>query len=362
MRATIKTILGSGFVFLFLLLPLTLWSQGTEANEVSFSSLKFAHEVLMEEAKKPLLQLDEFYDSKLAELEKGFQDAGSLEAVLAVKNERAAFRETATEVDEAFSELQKLQGIYVDAKKERLPAYSVKATGLIKGYVVKLNTVVVELTQKNQLEEALAVKKEIDVVSSLAESLREGVIQATENGNRPASLDGEPDWRVIKEIFEKNEFAEASTTAGQGGGGDYRDVPESPGILIGFELQYSKFNNFDTVRGILPIFLTEKGRKEGELIRGFKKGDPKRVIAKKGYAVGGIDVFGGSTAIRRVKLTFMRIKGAKLDPSDQYDSGWHGEYETGDFSKCFSDGRPVVGVTGLSGMGIGRIRFLLGGK
>jgi hypothetical protein len=108
--------------------------------------------------------------------------------------------------------------------------------------------------------------------------------------------------------------------------------------------------------------MTEKGRKEGHIIRSHKKGDPKRVIAKKGYAVSELEVFSDTTAIRRTKITFARISGDRLDLTDTYDSGWHGEYEKEAFSKPTSDRRFVVGIEGVSGLGIGQVRFLLGGK
>lgn len=332
------------------------------AGPPPFSEIRLQYHLALGEAEKPIAQLTSFYDSKLKELQEKLQKAGDLEGVLAVKSEREAFDEEPTKVDGKNAELKKLQSIYLDAKATRSSPYLTMALKATQSYRQLLDAQIKELTQKGKVEEAILSKQEFDLAG---EELKKLQLQA--KGLEVAAAagtfgDDEPNWAQLTSIFEGEDFASADTVAGQGGGGEYRDLSPEPGILVGIQLQYSRFNNFDTVRGVLPIFLTEKGRKDGDVIRGHKKGDPKRVIAKRGYAISEVEVFGDNTAIRRAKITFARIDGDRLDLTDTYDSGWHGEYETGAFSKTTSDGRFVIGIEGVYGLGIGRVRFLLGGK
>ena len=73
-----------------------------------------------------------------------------------------------------------------------------------------------------------------------------------------------------------------------------------------------------------------------------------RILAKEGYAVGGMLVRFGQT-VDAVRIVFMRITGDRLDKTDHYLSPWIG----GDFGLgpelIGGDGRPVVGVYGRQG-------------
>lgn len=334
----------------------------TKATPPPFSEIRLQYHLALSEAKEPLDQLASFYESKLKELEVTHQKSGNLEGVLAAKKERESFHKIPTEVADERTELKKLQSIYLDAKTTRSAPFVTTARIATNNYVKQLEAQIIALTQKGNVEEALLTNEEL-LLTKVGLKRLNGKARDLGTANTSTAFgDNTPGWEKLKVIFEKEDFTVADTTAGQGGGGDYRDISPEPGILVGLQLQYSHFNNFETVRGVLPIFLTEKGKKEGEVIRGHKRGDPKRVIAKKGYAISEVEVFSDNTAIRRAKITFARINGDRLDLTDSYDSGWHGEYEKGAFSKTTSDGRFVVGTEGVCGLGIGKVRFLLGGK
>lgn len=359
MVAGMKLLLTLAVLIAATLSPALAQESADTVSAPPYSELRLQYHVALAEAEAPLVQLADFYESKLKELETQWQTAGDLEGVLAVKEERESFREKPTRVGDQYAELKKLQSIYLDAKATRSAPYLEMAVQATMTYLNLLRTQVESLTKAGKLEAALQVQEELTGIEKKFVELKDQT--ATRLSNQ-VPLGDEPDWKSLAKIFEEESFHPAPTTAGQGGGGDYRDLPPTPGILIGMELQYSQFNGFKTVRGILPIFLTESGRKEGEEIRGNKKGQPRKVIAKKGYAISQIEVFGDNTAIRRAKITFAKISGTKLDLSDTYDSGWHGEYDKATPSDCRSDGRFVVGVEGVSGLGIGTIRFLLGGE
>lgn len=334
---------------------------GSTEEESPHSKLRLDYHIALTEAEAPLIQLGEFYDSKLDELATQFQADGNLEGLIAVKAERKKFREKPTEIADQYPDLKKLQSIYLDAKGPREAASLESVLQVTRLYQEQLNTLIGELTKAGELERAVAVRDELQMTQERLDELeKKAELLLPAHGLR--SPVDEPNWEELTRLFESDSITPAELTAGQGGGSDYRDLPPTPGILIGIELQYSDFRGFDTVRGIRPIFLTKSGRKEGETIRGNKKGRPRNVIARKGYAISQIEVFGDNTAIRRAKITFARIAGTQLDLSDTYDSGWHGDYDDGSFSNCSSDGRFVVGVEGVSGLGIGTIRFLLAGE
>ncbi len=77
-------------------------------------------------------------------------------------------------------------------------------------------------------------------------------------------------------------------------------------------------------------------------------GDGKFVMAKKGYAVGGVVVDYGCKTVAAVRVTFMRLKDGQLDPSDSYKSDWVGD-PTGVQATLLPKEGLVVGVCGLLG-------------
>jgi hypothetical protein len=70
-----------------------------------------------------------------------------------------------------------------------------------------------------------------------------------------------------------------------------------------------------------------------------------RVLAKPGYAVGGITLRTGLN-IDGMSVTFMRISGRALDPNQSYVSEWLGGRTGGTQKSVSGDGAPVVGVFG----------------
>ncbi|MEN6496828.1 MAG: hypothetical protein ABFD16_21265, partial [Thermoguttaceae bacterium] len=69
------------------------------------------------------------------------------------------------------------------------------------------------------------------------------------------------------------------------------------------------------------------------------------VVAKPGYAIGGIKVDSGQV-FHAMQVVFMRLRpDGRLDPQDTYTSDWIGEPK-GDVQTVVSEGTPVVGVHG----------------
>lgn len=131
-----------------------------------------------------------------------------------------------------------------------------------------------------------------------------------------------------------------------------RDVAKEGGYLVGFELA-ERHGNLGCWR---PIFATASGLRDGNR-RGIESG--ARVLAKQGYAVGGMRVK-RSTFIDSVQIIFMRIKpdGLSLDPKDFYVSDSFGGKGGGKAEELTANGRLIVGVTGYAGHYIAGVGFV----
>ena len=128
------------------------------------------------------------------------------------------------------------------------------------------------------------------------------------------------------------------------------------GVLIGFDIQLSKFSNYETVNALRPIYATEAGVITSEEFGVFgSKTDGKqntnltravRVLAPEGFAVGGITVRRG-LFIDGMKMTFHRIKGYALDMNDAAVTDWIGNNKGGHTERTIGDnGAPIVGIFG----------------
>lgn len=62
------------------------------------------------------------------------------------------------------------------------------------------------------------------------------------------------------------------------------------GVLVGFEFFETKSNGFPDVRSLRPFYLTPAGVKAGS-DRGRMEKVTNKVLARPGYAVGGINIY-----------------------------------------------------------------------
>lgn len=154
----------------------------------------------------------------------------------------------------------------------------------------------------------------------------------------------------IRSAVEANRLA-ATDIFGQGSA-PWQDVASEGGYLVGFEVGKGGWAVHSVVGMLRPIFATARGLRDGEG-RGYAKGD--RIMAKEGYAVGGLNVI-SPMIVFRVQVVFMRINadGLSLNPQDSYVSDWLGGDKTPRDSKpreLTSRGRIVIGITGDTGSG-----------
>ncbi len=133
--------------------------------------------------------------------------------------------------------------------------------------------------------------------------------------------------------------------AGKGEG--WQDIAREGGYIVGFEAGKGGWFQFSVLGGLRPIFATAHGERPGER-RGKASG--KRVVAKDGYAVGGLQVRSGDV-VNCVEIIFMRINpdGISLNPQDTYVTDWLGGEGGGKPREINPRGRMIVGVTGSTG-------------
>jgi hypothetical protein len=123
----------------------------------------------------------------------------------------------------------------------------------------------------------------------------------------------------------------------------YQELPAAGALLIGFRFGIGKFVGNDTVTQVQAIYETPEGVVLGES-RGNEVGGCVEVRARNGYAVGALTVRGGG-GLDAVTVTFMKIVGNGLDPSQSYTSNHIGGSGGGE-TIIDGGGTPIIGIVG----------------
>jgi S1-C subfamily serine protease len=129
-----------------------------------------------------------------------------------------------------------------------------------------------------------------------------------------------------------------------GGNSEFKDIGPAGGLLVGFEYGLGKFINNDIVKTVRPIYRAGDKESFGEQY-GTDISRPGKVVAKPGYAVGGLTVK-TALGVDGFSVTFMKVTDGKLDPKDSYESEWVGGNGGGGPVKMGGDGTPVIGLLG----------------
>jgi hypothetical protein len=140
--------------------------------------------------------------------------------------------------------------------------------------------------------------------------------------------------------------------------GLFREVPADGAVLVGFDCGVGKFGDIETVYALRAVYMTAHGETSGQehgLFYGQRKVGKRthkskvvrrvRVMARPGYAVGGVTIRSGLN-INGLSLTFMRVVGGWLDPAQSYESEWVGDRTGGGEASLERLGAPVVGIHG----------------
>ncbi|HEX3654275.1 MAG TPA: trypsin-like peptidase domain-containing protein [Pirellulales bacterium] len=124
----------------------------------------------------------------------------------------------------------------------------------------------------------------------------------------------------------------------------YRDTNRNDGLLIGLLFAYGDFHGQPTIGAMRPVFLTKRGRENGDW-HGARSPDSRHILAKPGYAVGGLKIRAG-LGIDSLQVVFMRVQGDHLDPADSYESPMYGGPGGGGQSTLGGDGALIIGIFG----------------
>ncbi len=124
----------------------------------------------------------------------------------------------------------------------------------------------------------------------------------------------------------------------------FRDVGPEGSVLVGVQVTYIERFGGPKVRSVQPVYRSNKAHYLG-LAYGEIVGPVTSVVAKQGYAVGGLVTHTGLT-VDGFRMVFMKVDGDRLDPNDSYESPWIGDAEGGSPGQVFSNGALVVGLQG----------------
>jgi hypothetical protein len=132
----------------------------------------------------------------------------------------------------------------------------------------------------------------------------------------------------------------------RGRGEDFREAAPKGGLLVGVRIGYANVLGGSKIGSIQPIF-----QAGGSYVEGTRKGAPAAgettVVARPGYAVGGINVRSG-LLVDAVQVVFMKYEDGRLDPSETYASAWLGDPRGGSPKSISGDGKIVVGIHGVT--------------
>jgi hypothetical protein len=134
-----------------------------------------------------------------------------------------------------------------------------------------------------------------------------------------------------------------SKLIGGKGGKPFREVDKDKKILVGLNFTVDD----KVIKSVQPIFRNPDGKLTHGVSHGKDNGRKIEVLAKDGYAVGGLNVWAGDK-VDGVRVVFMRVVDGKLDVKDSYESDVVG-VEGGLVSRLHSDGRFIIGVNGREG-------------
>jgi hypothetical protein len=125
----------------------------------------------------------------------------------------------------------------------------------------------------------------------------------------------------------------------------FRDLGPEGSVLVGVRVTYIERFGGPKVRSVQPIYRSDKGGHYAGLIHGESIGPTFTVVARPGYAVGGLVTHTGLT-VDGFGIVFMKVDGDRLDPNDTYNSPWIGDRQGGSPGEVMSSGGLVVGLQG----------------
>jgi hypothetical protein len=155
------------FGLLFALLPAYAEPKPEDAA-LALQTLEDFNSVEQTSARKPIMDAEASYRSKLEKFQKTAQDAGNLKSVLAAKQAITELDAGRPPVGSDDPEVTAIQKAYV-AQRQKAEAETAKALAKVdQDYLVSLRKLVVELTKAGQIDQAQEVQKKVDAFAAVA--------------------------------------------------------------------------------------------------------------------------------------------------------------------------------------------------
>lgn len=118
-------------------------------------------------------------------------------------------------------------------------------------------------------------------------------------------------------------------------------------VLVGVRVHTADKFGGPKIAGVQAIYRLGNKTFLGQ-IAGQADGPATTVVAKPGYAVGGLAWHAG-LLVDGFRVVFMKVDGDRLDPDDSYNSPWLGDENGGGPGEVMSQGDLVVGLQGRAG-------------
>jgi hypothetical protein len=134
------------------------------------------------------------------------------------------------------------------------------------------------------------------------------------------------------------------------GGSPFRKVAGDGRPVRGISYTTGRWGNNDSLRQVDPVYdpMADAGQAEGI------------VMARDGYAVGGLQIDVDDTNAVALAVVFMAYRDGHLVPNDRYVSDWVGHPENRQASRSLGgDGRTVVGLCGRQGMNLNAVGLVM---
>jgi len=140
------------------------------------------------------------------------------------------------------------------------------------------------------------------------------------------------------------------------GGGAYRDCGGTDARLVGLQTTIINWSGHIIIRSVQPLYRVDGEIREGA-VHGHQNRQRTRVLAKPGYAVGGLLVRTGHR-VDGFAIVFMRVDQDRLDPADFYVGPWQGGHGGGGARLLGGAGLNIVGICGRRGADVDAIGLI----
>ncbi len=152
---------------------------------------------------------------------------------------------------------------------------------------------------------------------------------ASTPAHSPATTPTPPAANTVSSVSGKD-----TPLAGGKGGVPFRTGDASGRIVVGFRYAVGSWAGQPALRTFEPLYEQSSSPRDGE------------VVAREGYAVGGVNVDTGAF-VQAVQVVFMRVTAdGRLDPADSYTSDWLGKKSDEQVISLDGGGTPVLGIHG----------------